>query len=66
MDHSITVLRVVGGIFQFYSNFNRTFCKHTGDHVQRPHYAASGLGLQCLVCHTKRTLGLYELKMNLE
>ena len=26
LNHSITVLRVVGGNFQFYSNFNRTFC----------------------------------------
>ena len=27
LDQSISVLRVVGGIFQLYSNFSRTFCK---------------------------------------
>ena len=27
LDQSISVLRVVSGIFQLYSNFSRTFCK---------------------------------------
>ena len=31
MDQFISILRVVGGIFHFYSNFNRTFCKQTMD-----------------------------------
>ena len=29
LDQSISVLRVVGWYFSFYSNFNRTFCKQT-------------------------------------
>ena len=28
LDESISNFRVVGGIFQFYSNFNRNSCKH--------------------------------------
>ena len=29
LEQSTSVLRVVGGILHFYSNFNRTFCKQT-------------------------------------
>ena len=29
LDQSISVLKVVGCIFQFYSNFKSTFCKQT-------------------------------------
>ena len=29
LEESISVLRVVGGIFHFYSNFKRNFCKQT-------------------------------------
>ena len=50
------ILGVLGGIFHFYSNFDRTFCKQTcsGDTDQTPHSAVSDLGLHCLpVSHKK-------------
>ena len=66
-DHPISVLRVVGRYFHFYSNFNRTFCKQTnGDPDKTPRSAASYLGLHCLpMSHQKDvTLGFYGLKMH--
>ena len=35
LDQSNSALRVFGGIFQFYSNFNRTLCKQTVDTLIR-------------------------------
>ena len=31
LDQSISILRVVGGTFHFYSDFDRAFCKQTAD-----------------------------------
>ena len=43
------ILGVLGGIFHFYSNLNRTFCKQTVVvSNQMPCSAASDLGLHCL------------------
>ena len=49
---------LLGGIFHFYSNFNRTVYKLTVDTLN----AASNLGVHCSpICPTKRMLGLYGL-----
>ena len=45
---------VVGWYCSFYSNFNRIFCKKSGDLDQTSHFAASDLGLHCLhISHEK-------------
>ena len=47
LDESISKFRGagLGGIFHFYSNFNRTFCEQTVEHPdQMPHSVASDLG----------------------
>ena len=48
LDQSISALRVVGWnfFFHFYSNFNRTTCKQTGDPQSS---VVSDLGLHCLL-----------------
>ena len=33
---SVLSLGLLGGIFHFYSNFNKTFCKQTVDYIQLP------------------------------
>ena len=38
---------------------------NSGDPDQTPHSVASDLGLHCCLCPTKRTLGMYGLKMQL-
>ena len=43
------ILRLLGGIFIFFSNFNRTFCKQTEDPD-----AVSYLGLHCLLLSHKK------------
>ena len=44
---------LLGGIFHFYSNFNRTLCKQTLENDQTP---SSDLGLHCLpMSHKKET-----------
>ena len=55
LDQSIAVLRVVGWPFQFYSSFDRTFCKEI--------VVLRRLIWVCTVCicPTKRTIGLYGL-----
>ena len=62
LDLSISVLRVVEWYFQFYSIFDRTFCKQTVDTLVRRHVLWR-LICVCTVClcHTKRTLDLYGL-----
>ena len=46
---------MLGGIFHFYSNFNRTFCKQTvGKPDQMPHFAVSDLVLHCLPMSHKK------------
>ena len=35
MDESISILGLVGGIFPFYSNFKRNFCKQTVENLIR-------------------------------
>ena len=47
LDESIFNFRVVG-IFHFYSNFKRNFCKQTGEPDQKPQNAMSDLVLHCL------------------
>ena len=50
---------LLGGIFHFYSNFKRALCKQTVETQN----VASDLGLHCLLCPTKRKLGLYGLSL---
>ena len=45
---------LLGGIFYFYSNFNRTFCQQSVDPDQTPHSAVSDLGLHCLPMSHKK------------
>ena len=53
---------LLGGIFHFYSNFKRNFCKETVKNLIRRRFLR-GLIWLCTVCRcpTKRTLGLYGL-----
>ena len=57
------VLGVSGGIFHFYSNFNRIFCKQKLETLIRQYFLRRLIWV-CTVCPcpTKRTLGLYGLK----
>ena len=63
LDQSISILRVIGWYFSFFSNFNRTFCKQTVETLIRRHIMRRLIWV-CTVflCPTKRTLGLYGLK----
>ena len=45
------ILGVLGGIFFFFPNFNRTFCKQDPDHTA---YVVSDLGLHCLPMSHKK------------
>ena len=60
LDQSITVLRLLGGIFHFYSNFVRTFWKQTVETLVRRRVLRRLIWV-CTVClcPTKKTLGLY-------
>ena len=50
MDQPISMLRLLGGIFHFDLNFNRTFCKQTVEIL----FTGPDLGLHCLpMSHTK-------------
>ena len=62
LDQSISVLRVVGWYFSFYSNFNRTICKQTVETLIRCCFVRR-LVWVCTIClrQTKRTLDLYGL-----
>ena len=52
LDESISNLGLFGGIFHFYSNFDRTFCKETVENL----IAASDPVLHCLpMSHKKDT-----------
>ena len=64
LDKSIVVLRVIGGIIHFYSNRNRTFCKRIVETLIRRRVLRR-LVWVCTIClcPTKRTLGLYGLRM---
>ena len=55
-----TILVLLGGIFQFYSNFKRNFCKQTVENLIRRRILRRLIWF-CTVClcPTKRTLGLY-------
>ena len=55
---SFLVLGLLGGIFQFYSKFNRTFCKQTVE----THNVASDLGLHCLSLSHKKGARLIWVK----
>ena len=59
------ILGVVGGIFHFYSNFNRTFCKQIVVTLIRCRVLRRLIWV-CTVCQcpTKRMLGLYGLTNN--
>ena len=47
---------LLGGIFHFYSNFDRKLLANGGDPDQTPHSAVSDLGLHCLhMSHKKDT-----------
>ena len=42
-DQTISILRVLGGIIHFYSNFNRSFCKQTVEGIVRRLRSGSAL-----------------------
>ena len=51
LDQSISVLKIIGRYYSFYSNFKRPRCKDP-DHM--PGSAGSDLGLHCLpISHKK-------------
>ena len=53
---SFLILGLLGGIFRFNSNLNRTLCKQTVETLIRRH-VASDLGLRCLpLSHKKDTM----------
>ena len=54
---------MLGGIFHFYSNFNRKFYKQTVKTLIRCHiFAASDLGVHCLsMSHKKYSRLIFEL-----
>ena len=55
LDESISILRVVGGMFLFYLKFKTIFCKgNSGNSDQMPRSAASDLGLDCLSMSLKK------------
>ena len=63
MYQSISVLRVVGWYFSFFSsNFNKTFCMQTVETYQTPRAAASDQGLQCLPMSHKKDVRLKLVK----
>ena len=51
----------VGGIFHFYLNFDRTFCKQSVETLTRHRV----MGLHCLPLSHKKTLGLWLGQFNL-
>ena len=57
------ILGLMGGVFNVYSNSNRTFCKQTGDPDQMLHFEASDLGLHCLPVFQKRDARLIIVEM---
>ena len=74
LEQSISVLGMLGGIFHFYSNFYRKFCKQTVENLSRCHVLQTVENLiirhvlwrliwicTICLCPTKRTLGLYGL-----
>ena len=65
MDQSISILGLSGGFFQFYSNFNRIFCKQTRRPDKTARSVASDLGLHCFIRPTKSTLGIYGLMIEI-
>ena len=65
MKQPISVLGMLGGIFHFYSNFNRKLCKQTVGTLIRP-VRLRRLIWVCTIClcPRKRMLGIYGLKCN--
>ena len=54
---------LLGCMFRFYQNSNRTFCKkNSGDPDQTPRSAASDLGLHCLSMSHKKDARLIWVK----
>ena len=66
LEQSISVLRDVmfGGIFHFYSSFDRKLCKQTVESLIRRHilWRLIWVCTVCL-CPTKSAQGIYGLKM---
>ena len=55
---------ILGGIFHFYSNFNRTFCKQTVETLIRRRVLRRPIFVCTVcICPTKRMLGLYGLNI---
>ena len=62
MDQSISVLRIVSGMFLFDWNFKTTFCVQTVDTLIRRCVLRRLIWIcNVFLCATKRTLGLYGL-----
>ena len=62
LDESISIFRIVGWYFSFYSSFKRNFCKQTVENLTRCHVLLRLIWF-CTVCRypTKKTQGLYGL-----
>ena len=54
LDESISNFRVVGGIFLFFIQTKRNFCKQTVENLIRRHIPASDLGLHFLPMSHKK------------
>ena len=67
LKQSISVVRDVRCIFQFYSNFNRKLCKQTVETLIRHCVRLRRLICVCTInlCPRKRALGIYGSKMQL-
>ena len=66
LDESISNLGLLGGIFHFYLNFKRNFCKQIVENLIRPHVLQRLIWF-CTVCRRpiKRMLGLYGLTLTI-
>ena len=62
LDESVSNLRLLGSMFQFHSNFGNTFCKQTVETLIRRCFAASDLGLHCLLISHKKNARLMLVK----
>ena len=58
LDHSISVFRVVGQYFSFFSNFKRNLFANSGEPDQTPHFVASDLVFHCLPMSHKKAARL--------
>ena len=64
LEQSISILRAIWRYFYFHSNFNRVFCKQTVQTlIRRPIMQHPIWVCTICICPTKRTLGIYGLRL---